>query len=262
MELDRNGLAFVHVNRYTQDMNRFFDYRSMPRPFYTIAAILHGAADFTEDGRTSHVEDGDCIFVPLHSCYQSLWSGNPCTEMLSCHFLLPASCSPIQNRRFFVQKLPNSEKVFALVQKLFVIQEDAQKLFDVLETFYAICSQTFPQLDSQPAPALSPRIQTAVSFIEAHYREGFSIRDVAAQCGLSESHLYSRFQKEVGLSPIAYKHCLAVTAAEQLLTAHDHLTIEEISERAGFESSTYFRRVFKSMTGCSPKAYRQRQNGL
>ena len=35
------------------------------------------------------------------------------------------------------------------------------------------------------------------------------------------------------------------------------LSVEEISMRVGFESSTYFRRVFKKITSKTPKEYRK-----
>ena len=48
-------------------------------------------------------------------------------------------------------------------------------------------------------------------------------------------------------------------AAEQLLTTGPDLSIEEVSGMTGFESSTYFRRIFKQHTGLSPREYRRRQ---
>ena len=35
------------------------------------------------------------------------------------------------------------------------------------------------------------------------------------------------------------------------------LSIENISEQVGFESAAYFRRVFKKVTGKSPREYRK-----
>ena len=61
------------------------------------------------------------------------------------------------------------------------------------------------------------------------------------------------------MSPIAYKHRVAVTAAEQLLASDDALSIEEVSDWVGFESSAYFRRVFRSLVGCSPRDYRRQE---
>jgi AraC-like DNA-binding protein len=59
------------------------------------------------------------------------------------------------------------------------------------------------------------------------------------------------------LSPIAYKNQLCIDQAAQILLSGSKKSIEEISSELGFESATYFRRVFKQYTGISPRMFRQ-----
>jgi transcriptional regulator GlxA family with amidase domain len=40
------------------------------------------------------------------------------------------------------------------------------------------------------------------------------------------------------------------------------LSVDEISLAVGFESSTYFRRVFKLITGKNPRDYRKLKTGI
>ena len=47
-----------------------------------------------------------------------------------------------------------------------------------------------------------------------------------------------------------------VRRAERLLLDLPALSVEEIGFRGGFESATYFRRVFRAVTGVSPSEYR------
>ena len=49
--------------------------------------------------------------------------------------------------------------------------------------------------------------------------------------------------------------CCAVVAAALLISRPED-TVEQISDACGFESSAYFRRVFKKHTGASPREYR------
>lgn len=58
-----------------------------------------------------------------------------------------------------------------------------------------------------------------------------------------------------------YKNKAAISFAEELLIQKPQMTIDEISEASGFESSIYFRRVFKSVTGMSPANYRKNERG-
>lgn len=262
MNLSRSGLAFMHTNRYIHSHGLECDYSNLPRPFFTIATILRGEADFEQNEVRFHVSTGDALFIPFRTCYRSRWNGNPSTELISCHFQLPSSSPPVRDRFFRIQKLTDDGFISNTLQELQQTQEDESAFFAVLARFYALCDHVFNRLEYQQAPSLSLRMQKAVSYIESHYRDPFSVKELAEYCHMSESHLYSCFRSELGVSPITYKHRAAITAAEQLLTANEDLSIEAISDLTGFETSTYFRRVFKSMTGCSPRAYRQQQTGL
>jgi len=236
------------------------DYARQPRPFYILACVLSGSGVFEEDGRSWNITAGESIFIPLHSCYRSHWTGQPETVVLSCFFLLPEGCAELSDRRFLLQKAEGVDGIQQTLQFLWNHQSDGTKLFSVLEKFYGLCAALFPQLAYTDAPRLSPRIQLAADYLRARYREPVSVEELAAAAGMSVSHFYSCFRQEVGLPPIAYKHRLAVMAAEQLLTANPDLSIEEVSGLTGFESSTYFRRIFKQHTGMSPQQYRQRQS--
>ena len=63
------------------------------------------------------------------------------------------------------------------------------------------------------------------------------------------------FRREVGLTPVRYRHTLLVQEAMGLLL-RTNLTVEEISDRLGFSSSCYFRRVFSSIAGKTPREIR------
>ena len=258
MKLDKQGIPLMNVNRYVFPFGMRCDYSRQPRPFYILSHVLSGEGVFEEEGRSCRVAQGDTAFIPLHSCYCSHWMGEPETAVLSCFFLLP-DCAMLTQRRFLLQKVETLPDAGETLRSLWTQQNDETLLFSVLSRFYGLCDRLFSQVESVPAPRLSPRIQTAVEYIRAHYRERISVEALSARCNMSVSHFYSCFHQEVGVSPIAYKHRVAVTAAEQLLASDDALSIEEVSDWVGFESSAYFRRVFRSLVGCSPRDYRRQE---
>lgn len=59
------------------------------------------------------------------------------------------------------------------------------------------------------------------------------------------------------MTPIEYKNNLCIKYAITQLASTEKKSIEEISAKIGFESSTYFRRVFKDITKRTPREYRQ-----
>ena len=84
----------------------------------------------------------------------------------------------------------------------------------------------------------------------------FTVDELAEVCHMSTSHFYACFKNAVGMSPIEYKNSVCINRAMLRLVSEDK-TIEEISEELGFESAAYFRKVFKRVTGKTPKEYRK-----
>ena len=63
------------------------------------------------------------------------------------------------------------------------------------------------------------------------------------------------FAKELGVSLISYVNMIKIRAACAMLEANK-LSLTEIALECGFNSSSYFCKVFKREVGVSPKAYR------
>ena len=60
----------------------------------------------------------------------------------------------------------------------------------------------------------------------------------------------------MGRAPMEYRTELLIMNAQRMLAATE-LSISEIAERLGFGSETYFRRIFKSKVGISPREFRK-----
>lgn len=95
-----------------------------------------------------------------------------------------------------------------------------------------------------------------IGYINTHFTENFSIPQLAKRCALSESVYRRRFHQLTGRSPIQYINGLKIEKACQLLQNGD-ITPSEVSEFLNFYSVSYFYRVFKAATGCTPNEYRR-----
>ena len=95
----------------------------------------------------------------------------------------------------------------------------------------------------------------SVEHIEKHFAEDISIETLAKVSNMSESRFYPCFKKALGVTPIDYINHFRINRAIIMLT-DNRFTIEEISEKCGFQSSAYFRRVFKKITGKTPRDYK------
>jgi AraC family transcriptional regulator len=88
----------------------------------------------------------------------------------------------------------------------------------------------------------------------------FSLQQIAAEFGLSVSHFSRAFRISTGLPPHRWLLRQRVKAAKQLMTVRD-LPLSEIAISAGFANQSHFTRVFSSVVGVSPGAWRREALG-
>lgn len=97
-------------------------------------------------------------------------------------------------------------------------------------------------------------VRSALKFIEHNYSSMISVADIAHSAGISRSHLYRIFVRELGTTPNEYLTRYRVDIARQLLSHHD-VNVSEAAYSSGFSDPLYFSRVFKKIVGVAPSKY-------
>jgi AraC-like DNA-binding protein len=97
------------------------------------------------------------------------------------------------------------------------------------------------------------RTLTAVHTKPAH---GWTLDTLARRAGASRSALTQRFRAQMGTSPRKYLAQWRVVLATTLLR-ETSLSVDEIAEKVGYDSTASFSRLFKRITGVSPGRYRR-----
>lgn len=256
---DLSKLSFFSVTKYTHADGHVCDFTGIPRPHYCMGLILDGRGEFRFDGKTVTVEEGDIIFVPMGSTYASYWSGTSGVLYISAHFSFETHDLFSRNKKIEIQKvtLEGYPELKSKFEKMHEANDGKKpQQLAALSIFYDIVSMVYPELEYTKTTLMDKRIETAVTYIEKHFTESFSIEQLAKLCNMSIPYFHECFKSQVGCSAISYKHRMCVRRAQILLTESD-LSIEEISGEAGFNSSIYFREIFKKMTGKSPSEYRK-----
>ena len=262
-ELSR--LAFFKAEKYEFSNKNVCDFRNIPRPHFCMGLIIKGEASFhEEDEEEIYVKPGDIIFVPITSRYISKWRGQPDILYISMHFAFDAGCG-ISEKNIKVQKvtLPDFEGlkgIFRFIYENSGAKESEQ--FASLGAFFKILADVLPLLEQKTVQYYDKRIEKAIEHINMHSEESMSVSELAKMSNMSVPNFHLCFKKYSGMTPIEYKNQVCIARAMRLLKTGNRFSIEEISSMVGFESSTYFRRIFKRVTGKTPLEYRKSQIGI
>ena len=93
-------------------------------------------------------------------------------------------------------------------------------------------------------------------YIREHLSQKLTLADVAAVFNFSPNYLSQLFGKYGDAGFVEYITETRIAAAKEMLERGDK-KVYEIAEELGFESSFYFSKVFKKVTGLSPREYQQ-----
>ncbi|MFC4600707.1 response regulator [Cohnella hongkongensis] len=96
----------------------------------------------------------------------------------------------------------------------------------------------------------------ALDYIHANYAKNLNMAMVSNHVSLNYSYFSQAFKEFVGVSFVQYLKNLRIAKAKELLEQTE-LKVMEIGERAGFDNTKHFNRVFRETVGVSPLEYRQ-----
>ena len=99
------------------------------------------------------------------------------------------------------------------------------------------------------------------NWLKENFREVEAVSQVVSVGKLPERTLKRRFKAATGSSLIEYLQNLRIEEAKRLLEAGS-LAVEEISAEVGYSDASFFRRLFKRLTGLSPSQYRRMFQGF
>jgi AraC-like DNA-binding protein len=109
---------------------------------------------------------------------------------------------------------------------------------------------------SAAPPKVDPRLARAMAMIEARYDQPLTVRDLAAEAGMSQSGFFARFAEAYGTTPHGALSDTRLRAAQRLLS-DTRLSIAEIAVRTGHGDQSGLTKRMKAALGVSPGAWRK-----
>jgi AraC family transcriptional regulator len=104
------------------------------------------------------------------------------------------------------------------------------------------------------------QVKRACEKLESDLGGKIPLEQIAADFDLSVSHFSRAFRISTGLPPHQWLLRQRVNTAKQLMSVRD-LSLSEIAISAGFANQSHFTRVFSSVVGVSPAAWRRETQG-
>lgn len=230
---------------------------SYPQLFY----CTKGSGTLELDGKKIMISPYTAFFLPAgypHEYYpnEELWdirwiapAGSAVDELLE-HFGLD------RPKVFAIQDIKTLEHHFrqmheALVgDSIFGNYRAAGYLYDFLIEFYRLISS------GDGSGTTNSAVIRATDYINAHYTEDISMEQLCKTAGVSKQHLCRLFRTTLSSRPMEYIAKRRIQAAKELLTQTE-LSVEDIAEKTGFCTASYFTKLFRRYEGITPSQFRR-----
>ena len=229
---------------------------------YEIIYIDYGALNLTFQGAELVAKPGECIFIPPELEHSLCGRDGASFDYLNIMFKgkIPES--------LLLRSLPVNRRCLELME--YLKQESLQAMPYYGETVFGILTELIARFLRQveySVPSQLPESSTrhryqseivnrAMAYIAERYSKELNLKDLSKALSVSESHLRAIIKKETGENFSTLLHKQRISAAKHLLS-EGTFSVENISNAVGYPYTSFFFKIFKRLTGMTPKGYSQ-----
>lgn len=138
---------------------------------------------------------------------------------------------------------------------------DCSYVQDFVRVFHVLQGDFYELISKYEIDTRSSTIQTILKYIDSHYNEPLTLASLARQFNFNYSYLSSYFRSHHKEGFSEYLNKERIRHASELLKQED-LSVSGVCEAVGYTDQSYFTRVFKKLTGITPRDYRRRYSKL
>ena len=245
--------------------------------FYELVYIADGYCLHDTDGRMTLLMAGDIFIIPPGKKHRYMCNRD--IKLYNCMFRMDAF--PHARERF--KALPGVNMITSEVQENFIHAHlelsERGALVQLLEemcgeysarqpgwelmlessgvNLLVRCGRIFQRhiVDVNDKRSYMGYVTQALKYIDQHYQEEISIREIAEHIGVSGDYFSRQFKQVTGIAPVEYLRRFRFARAMELLAAGESVT--EVSQKVGFRNLCHFSREFKNQLGVTPSQYRK-----
>ncbi len=151
-------------------------------------------------------------------------------------------------------ELPESQSIISRREKLFCppMGEGWKHKFDEL---YVLAEETFALEQKVKSSLTQNTVEELKKYIKEHVSEDISLTRLSEISGYNTHYLSRIFRAQTGRTLTEYIGQKKLERISELMK-DSRLNINDVAEKTGFQTRTYFNRFIKKWTGKSPKDYR------
>ena len=132
-------------------------------------------------------------------------------------------------------------------------EEDCKRVAGIVTSYIHFLLERYGTTEKT---SFDPLLDNIKSYINENLLYDFSMTELSVAFNYDEKYLGRLFKSKTGLSVKEYCNKRKTDLAKKLLT-ETSLSISDIAVQTGYNNVTYFNRIFKRVTGTSPRQYRQ-----
>ncbi len=267
----------VRDQEYSMPMKHFHD-------TYELYFLLEGERHYFIEKQTYYVKTGDVVLINREQVHKTSQAGSKKHDrillQLSGRVLEPwlksaglYSLERIFDDYYGVTRL--TEKEWDEIKELLLgISEEMihrRERYEVMvrlklsQILLMVCrsrkKNLLKEMPQTVQTAKHGKVHEVAEYLTLHCETGESLEELSESFFISKSYLSRIFREVTGFSVNEYRNLARVRKARELLAGSGY-SITEISEILGFESVTYFERVFKKHTDMTPLKYRKDAGGV
>ncbi|REA64225.1 AraC family transcriptional regulator [Dyadobacter luteus] len=277
--------SFSLLNADHIRLNKNWNYHNVISPFYRIYLIDDGAGSLGDSSQDLILEKGFLYLVPSFTI-----CNHHCSDFLSQYYIHVLEESADGNSLFAtsrkIHKIASNEQDMVIFKRILSLnpgrdlgKTDNPKLYDKQPTLagfrqrnnlipfadYIETQGLILQLMSrfmnrndfhnEKDTKIPSRILEAIHFMQTNLHTNITVEQLAERASQHPNYFSRLFQRYTSERPLSYLQKKRVERA-QFLIATTSLPLSEIASETGFESLSYFSRIFKNVTGLSPTHYK------
>mgnify|MGYP000270817492 CR=1 FL=1 len=273
-------LELLHIGRAKLDAS--WDYDNVISTFSRLYLVTEGTAKIFHSYEEVDLKPGFLYLIP--SFTYSRYQCDSSLEMNYFHFLEEVGDGlSIYDWKDFIYEMEVSELQIKSFERLIALHSgrrlinDDPRVYDNRKTISELIKDNdrmaasilvetqglmqilfsrFIQNSKSNKIQMRSAIYEVLNYIKEHLHESLTVNDLAKRFNLSPDHFSKVFQQRFGMRPSKYIQTVRIERSETLLLTTNN-TLAQIAEKTGWESVSYYTRIFKKVTGQTPGQFRK-----